>query len=73
MFIIGTGMTGLPAGAEMAVQGNLAVARGGMRGGERYRQNRVRAELGFVVRAVRRDELRIESALILGIVPMTTR
>ena len=68
MFIIGTGMTGAAPAARCRYNGNLAVARGGMRGGERYGQNRVRAELGLVVGAVRRDELRVESALILRIV-----
>ena len=61
MFIIGTGMTGGPPAGEVAIQRQPCVARGGVRGGQRYRQNRVRAELGFVVGAVHLDHLLIES------------
>ena len=53
--------------SQVPVQRQLAILRRGVRGGERHGENRVRAELRFVVRAVRRRQLRVERALVLGV------
>src|SRR5690606_1011661 len=54
---------------ELAVERHLPLSRYRAREGERYSQNRVRSQAGFVWCAVQRDQRRIELALMLELDP----
>ena len=59
----------LPGGraADVAVQGQAQAARGGLGDGQRDAQNRVRAQLALVVRAVQVDHQLINGDLLGGV------
>ncbi len=62
-FIIGTGSVAAERATEIAEQRQPDAGRGGARDRERHAQQRVRAEIGFVRRAVEFDQRAVEIAL----------
>jgi hypothetical protein len=73
MFIIGTGSRFAIGAAEIAVERQPAVARGGARGGQRDGEDRVRAEPALVRRAVELDHRAVELHLVVGVHPLQRR